>query len=1027
MKVKNNILNVSLMLIIISIVFSFIAISNAVDENEVSVSYFTHIQDIGWEREYSKQNGDTSGTEGASKRLEAIKIKVENLSENAKIKYQVHVQNIGWQSWKENGEMAGTSGKGLRLEGIRIKLENEERYSIEYRVHVQNIGWQEWKQDGAMAGTTGKGLRLEAIQIRLINKETKGKIVIEKGLTNESYFDEINISGYKFSNVKDTKLKVLVDNVDFTEKVDVDYQARNDLVEKINYGSEEENSKPGFKFTINTKELQAGSHNLKVQLLTQDESKLLDIYNKDFLTDKDIHIFYKSHIQDIGWQGYVKDGNVSGTTGKGLRVEAMNIKAINLPENVNLKYQVHVQDIGWQAWKNQDELAGTTGASKRIEAIRIKLENEEEYSIEYRVHVQNIGWQKWKQDGAVAGTIGEAKRIEAIQIRIVPKENKGLITVESNTDSSFYEEISVKGWKMTNVKNTKLKVYLDDNEITSNANIEYEERKDLLTKIDYGSEEENTKPGFEFNISTSSLETGNYNLKIELVSDDESTLLDTWTKEIKVDKNIHIEYQAHVQDIGWQAWSLDGAVAGTTGASKRIEALKIKAHNLPEGVKLKYQAHVQGIGWQTWKNDGEIAGTTGDSRSIEGIRIELESTDKYSIIYKAHVQDIGWQAWGNDGEMEGTTGIAKRIEAIQIKVVDKITEERTQVYVYDRGTLTNETHNVNGYLMTNVSNVSLKLFIDDNEIKETLNRTASQDVYNSVKGYGGDKLNPKPRWDVNIDFSKYSLGNHTIKIQAVSQSGDVITEHNRNVNIVKKIEHYKATYGYTGLGDVLEYFRYGNGSNVFFATFCVHGFEDNWNKDGYELVDIAHQFYNKLVSMNDYAIADKWTIYIMQCVNPDGVNSGYTNNGPGRTTLRSDVGTGIDLNRCWSTNFSASYSARNYTGPSPFLAVESRFLRDFMLAHKSNGGQNVVVDLHGWTQQLIGDSVLRNYYRNQFPENTDTATYGKGYLINWARENLGARAALIELPSNTRSHADVVNQNLANRYMEATLSMLRGL
>ena len=98
-----------------------------------------------------------------------------------------------------------------------------------------------------------------------------------------------------------------------------------------------------------------------------------------------------------------------------------------------------------------------------------------------------------------------------------------------------------------------------------------------------------------------------------------------------------------------------------------------------------------------------------------------------------------------------------------------------------------------------------------------------------------------------------------------------------------------------------------------------------------------------------------------------------------------------------------------------------------MLAHRSTTGQNVVVDLHGWTQQLIGDPILRNYYRTQFPENTDTATYGKGYLINWARTNIGARAALIELPRNNYSDADVRNHNLVNRYIEATLSMLRGI
>ena len=80
-------------------------------------------------------------------------------------------------------------------------------------------------------------------------------------------------------------------------------------------------------------------------------------------------IEYKSHIQDIGWQGYVKDGETSGTTGKSKRLEAIQIKGINLPEGVELKYQAHVQDIGWQDEKKEGEIAGTINQFKRIEAI----------------------------------------------------------------------------------------------------------------------------------------------------------------------------------------------------------------------------------------------------------------------------------------------------------------------------------------------------------------------------------------------------------------------------------------------------------------------------------------------------------------------------------------------------------------------------------------------------------------------------------------------------------------------------------
>ena len=37
-----------------------------------------------------------------------------------------------------------------------------------------------------------------------------------------------------------------------------------------------------------------------------------------------------------------------------------------------------------------------------------------------------------------------------------------------------------------------------------------------------------------------------------------------------------VEYRAHVQGIGWQPWVRDGAIAGTVGQSRRIEAIQIR-------------------------------------------------------------------------------------------------------------------------------------------------------------------------------------------------------------------------------------------------------------------------------------------------------------------------------------------------------------------------------------------------------------------------------------------------------------------
>ena len=595
---------------------------------------------------------------------------------------------------------------------------------------------------------------------------------------------------------------------------------------------------------------------------------------------------------------------------------------------------------------------------------------------------------------------------------------------------------------MANVKDTKIEATLDDEPIT---NIKYKERQDVINSVEeYGTIKENSNPGFEFDVDTTALSEGEHNLKIELITK-ENKVLQTYSKKIKIDRQIHILYQTHVEDIGWQNTKKDGELAGTEGKSLRIEALKINMINLPEGVTLRYQTHIQDIGWQKWKKNNEIAGTSGRSLRVEAIRIKLDGTDEYSIKYRMHVQDIGWQEWCYDGETAGTVGEEKRIEAIEIIIVPKIKESKTEMFIdTPDGQIPNVSQKITGWVMTTVSDINIKILIDNKEIDtKNLKRIERQDVLNSIKGYGNN--NETPGFEIDVDFSKYNLGNHSIDIQVVKDN-NVIINQIKQIVLRKKIEYGVGIYGKTGLREVwdgrgqdLRYYKYGNGPNIFYATFAIHGFEDIWDRDGYELINIANDFYQRLVNSNDYDIAEKWTIYIFPGINLDGLTVGWTNNGPGRTTLYSQApgNKGIDLNRCWQIgdSYKKYTDSRNYNGTSGFQAYEAQYLRKFLLNNKSKNGQTVLVDLHGWTQQLIGDNGICAFYNNQFPENDKSSIgrYGTGYLINWARNYLGnsnkvARSALIELPyRGINGHQSVINNNFSNRYIDATLDMLRNM
>ena len=291
----------------------------------------------------------------------------------------------------------------------------------------------------------------------------------------------------------------------------------------------------------------------------------------------------------------------------------------------------------------------------------------------------------------------------------------------------------------------------------------------------------------------------------------------------------------------------------------------------------------------------------------------------------------------------------------------------------------------------------------------------------------------KPTWKLSSDGYRYTK--EFTEYDVYTTPINDVNGHTRVMDIIvdyfkKIIKCEEGKYGVSGLKSIgdsrgrdLKYYKIGDGPNVFFATFSVHGFEDLYSHDGKALTAIAEDFKNKLIQLQDLDLDKKWTIYIFPSVNPDGEYYGWSHNGPGRTTLTSQApnNKGIDLNRCWhiaGTTYKRYTSTRNYNGTAGFQAVEAQALREFLIAHKSQTGKTVLVDLHGWLNETIGDNGIGSYYRTQYGISYHNSNYGTGYLINWARATLGARSVLVELPEYDAN---------STKYINATLNMLRGI
>ena len=140
------------------------------------------------------------------------------------------------------------------------------------------------------------------------------------------------------------------------------------------------------------------------------------------------------------------------------------------------------------------------------------------------------------------------------------------------------------------------------------------------------------------------------------------------------DSKIHIQYEAHVSNIGWMSSKRDGSTAGTTGQSKSVEDLKVSILNPVEDGSVQINANVSGIGWQGWDTPSTSeGGTTGQGRAVEAVRLRLTGSlaKGYDVYYRVHASNIGWMAWAKDGGEAGTTGMSCSLEAVQIKLIKK--------------------------------------------------------------------------------------------------------------------------------------------------------------------------------------------------------------------------------------------------------------------------------------------------------------------------------------------------------------------
>ncbi|WP_205142590.1 transglutaminase domain-containing protein, partial [Faecalicoccus pleomorphus] len=210
----------------------------------------------------------------------------------------------------------------LRIEAVQIELTGAmaEKYDIYYRVHVSDYGTLGWAKNGDKAGTESMQTAIQSIEIKLLEK---GDQSIQ---CSDSYLGP-------------ERLGVLSYSV------------------QLNNSWQENKTSGEVAGTTGQSKMLTG---LRMSIENNSENCF------------DGSIQYQVHFSNDGWANTVSDGIDSVSNGNGIEAIRINLTG-ELAKCCDVYYRTHVENLGWMGWAKNGQAAGTTKLGYHMEALEVRL------------------------------------------------------------------------------------------------------------------------------------------------------------------------------------------------------------------------------------------------------------------------------------------------------------------------------------------------------------------------------------------------------------------------------------------------------------------------------------------------------------------------------------------------------------------------------------------------------------------------------------------------------------------------------
>lgn len=231
----------------------------------------------------------------------------------------------------------------------------------------------------------------------------------------------------------------------------------------------------------------------------------------------------------------------------------------------------------------------------------------------------------------------------------------------------------------------------------------------------------------------------------------------------------------------------------------------------------------------------------------------------------------------------------------------------------------------------------------------------------------------------------YELEKHQTIPCMSNVAADVVTMHANWTSTFRKEVYGSSVQGRELYAYIFNDTRYAN--KTLFINFAIHGFEDEYFRDGQVLVNcalgVAKHYQLDCESLQDYRLV------LIPCANPDGTYAGINDE---RATSKTAFG------RCTAEHIDINRDFGN------FKAQESVYLRNYIQKYNPN----IYVDCHGWLDEVVGNKEVGSIFVDEFNLSItkyDKDLYKYGYVYSWVSKHITTKSVLLEF-KNSQS-ADV--------------------